>query len=54
MEICQWHSYLIHSQISKEDAERLLQMLEEEENDTQDKLKKDKMKVKKIQVDKDW
>ena len=42
------------AQISKEDAQRLLQMLEEEEENTQDKLKKQTMKVRKVQVEKDW
>jgi len=41
-------------QISKEDALRLLQALENDEKDVQEKLKKEKAKAKKIRIEKDW
>lgn len=41
-------------EMSKEDAERLLQMLEDEEKETQEDLKKKKVKVKKGNIEKDW
>ena len=41
-------------EMSKEDAERLLQMLEDEEKETQENLKKKKVKVKKGNIEKDW
>tara|TARA_B110000091_G_scaffold186971_1_gene207844 strand:+ start:5582 stop:5710 length:129 start_codon:yes stop_codon:yes gene_type:complete len=40
--------------ISKEDAERLLQMMEDEERDVQDKLNKKKAKKKSSTIEKDW
>ena len=40
--------------MSKEDAERLLQMLEDEEKETQEDLKKKKVKVKSRNIEKDW
>ncbi|MFH1319466.1 MAG: tetratricopeptide repeat protein [Bacteroidota bacterium] len=41
-------------QISKEDAERLLEALKNEEMDVQEKLKKKKAKATKIKIEKDW
>ncbi|MDE0771899.1 MAG: tetratricopeptide repeat protein [Salibacteraceae bacterium] len=41
-------------EMSKEDAERLLQMLEDEEKETQEDLMKKKVKVKKVNIEKDW
>ncbi|UTW62122.1 tetratricopeptide repeat protein [bacterium SCSIO 12741] len=40
--------------MSKEDAERLLEMMENEEEQVQDKLKKKKVKVKQNSIEKDW
>jgi len=40
--------------ISKEDAERLLNALNNEEKNVQDKVKKKKMKVGTVKVEKDW
>ncbi len=41
-------------ELSKEEAERMLQTLNNEEKDLLDKMKKDKAKVQKIQIEKDW
>jgi len=41
-------------EISKEDAQRILDALEQEEKDVQDKLQKQKARVQKIQVEKEW
>ena len=41
-------------EMSKDDAERLLQMLEDEEKETQEDLMKKKVKVKKVNIEKDW
>jgi len=41
-------------EMSKEDADRLLQMLEDEEKETQEDLMKKKVKVKKVNIEKDW
>ncbi len=41
-------------EMTQEDAERLLQMLEDEEKETQDDLKKKKVKVRKTNIEKDW
>ncbi len=41
-------------QISKEDAERLLQALQQEEKELQEKLKLKKKNAKKIMIEKDW
>lgn len=40
--------------ISKEDAQRMLQALQNDENNRQDKLKKQMMEAGKRQIDKDW
>lgn len=41
-------------QISKKDAERLLDAINNEEKDIQEKLKKKKARVTKIKIEKDW
>jgi len=41
-------------QMSKEDAERLLQALEQDEKNVQKKLEEQKMKARKIPVEKEW
>lgn len=41
-------------QISKEDAQRLLDALQNDEKNLQDKMKKEKAKGVKVQIDKDW
>jgi Ca-activated chloride channel family protein len=41
-------------EMSKDDAERLLQMLEDEEKETQEDLMTKKVKVKKVNIEKDW
>lgn len=41
-------------QLSKEDAKRLLDALKNEEMDVQEKLKKKKVKVQNIKIEKDW
>lgn len=41
-------------QISKDDAERILNALEQDEKDLQDKLQKEKARVQKVKVDKEW
>jgi delta 1-pyrroline-5-carboxylate dehydrogenase len=41
-------------EISKEDAERLLKALEEEEKDVLHKLQQEKAKSKKVKVEKEW
>ena len=41
-------------QISKEDAERLLQAIQQDEKELQEKLKKEKAKTKRIRVEKEW
>ena len=40
--------------LSKQDAERMLQALDNEERNTQEKLKKKKLKGAKVQITKDW
>jgi Ca-activated chloride channel family protein len=41
-------------QLSKEDAQRLLDAINNEEKNVQDKLKKKKAKVNKMEIEKDW
>jgi tetratricopeptide (TPR) repeat protein len=41
-------------QISKEDAQRLLEALQNDEKNLQDKVKKGKVKGVKVQIEKDW
>jgi len=41
-------------EISKEDAERMLEALKNDEQNTLDKLQKKKVKVSNIKIDKDW
>ncbi len=41
-------------QISKEDAQRLLDALQNDEKNLQDKMKKEKAKGVKVQIEKDW
>ena len=41
-------------QISKEDAERLLQAIQQDEKELQEKLKLQKKKAKKVMIEKDW
>ncbi|MCE9539072.1 MAG: tetratricopeptide repeat protein, partial [Bacteroidetes bacterium] len=42
------------NQISKEDAKRLLDALQNDEKNLQDKMKKGKTKGMKVEIDKDW
>ena len=42
------------NQISKEDAQRLLDALQNDEKNLQDKLKKEKARGVKVQIEKDW
>ena len=42
------------NKISKEDAQRLLDALQNDEKNLQDKIKKDKMKGVKVKIEKDW
>ena len=41
-------------EISKEDAERILKAIQQDEKELQEKLKKEKAKAKKIRVEKEW
>jgi len=43
-----------HGEISKEDAERMLEAIEKDEKNVQDKVKKENMKAVRIHTDKDW
>jgi Ca-activated chloride channel family protein len=40
--------------ISKEDAKRLLESIQNDEKNTQDKVKKERIKAKRIKTDKEW
>ena len=40
--------------MSKEDAQRILDALKNEERNVQDKLKKKKFKATKVNIEKDW
>ena len=40
--------------LSKEDAERMLEAIQQREQEIQEQLKKKKMKGQKIKVEKDW
>ncbi len=42
------------NEISKEDAQRILEALKNQEQETQDKLRKQKVKDKSIKIEKDW
>jgi Ca-activated chloride channel family protein len=42
------------NQISKQDAQRLLDALQNDEKNLQDKMKKDKAKGMKVEIEKDW
>ena len=42
------------NKISKEDAQRMLDALNNQEKDTQDKLKNKKLKGVKVHITKDW
>lgn len=42
------------NQISKEDAARILEALKNQEQETQDKLRKQKIKAKGLKIEKDW
>ena len=40
--------------ISKEDAQRILEALQQDEQEVQEKIKKEQAKAKKIKIEKDW